>query len=349
MVIAIIGILIALLLPAVQAAREAARRMQCTNNFKQWGVALHVYHDANKSCPAQQSWIWAQLEGETTPVNTYNWGPTFRLFPMMEQQARYDAICQRRPYVWEGGAIPEMRGNVSTILCPSDGNALQPGLNGGGRSSIVSSCGDGIDANQMRRDEVGGGHWVIETRGMFTSGHWKNLSFASDGTSNTVAASETVTNPSTSNGELAIKGGVYPVRPWSASTCNTDARDPNDRNQLAQGSSGSWRGHWFGEGRPVNGAFNTVMPPNGPCCSNGAGDGVWAIVAASSNHTGGVNVLVLDGSVQFVSDTVQTNLTGMDDRTDGNEPVAGPSTGKSPYGIWGAMGTPQGKESVSIF
>ena len=345
-VIAIIGILIALLLPAVQAAREAARRMQCSNNFKQWGVSLHVYHDANRACPAQQSWIWQKREGESEPVNTYNWGPTFRLFPYMEQTARYEAIIQRRPNVWEGNAIPEMQGNVTTILCPSDGNASTPGHNGGGRSSVVACCGDGIDANQLRANEVST-VYNISTRGMFTAGSWKNLSAASDGTSNTIAASETVTN-STGNGFLDIKGGVYPVRPWSASTCNTDARSSTDRTQMAAGTNGSYRGNWFGEGRPINAAFNTVMPPNGPSCSNGSGDGGWAIVAASSNHTGGVNALRLDGSVDFVTDSVGTNLTGMDDRDDGNEPVAGPNSGRSPYGIWGAMGTPQGKETTTL-
>ena len=348
-VIAIIGILIALLLPAVQAAREAARRMQCTNNFKQWGVALHVYHDANKACPASQSWVISTRTEDPQPANSSLWSATFKLFPGMEQAARYDAICQRSPDPWDGGSIPEMRGNISTLLCPSDGNSTQPGLNGGGRSSIMSCCGDGIDANQLSREQVGGGHWVIETRGMFTSRHWKSLGYATDGTSNTIVASESVTNPQTSEGFKGIKGGVYPVRPWSASTCNVDARDPNNPGQLAEPYSGwSWRGHWFGEGRPICGGFNTVMPPNGPSCSNGNWDDRWAIVAASSNHTGGVNTLRLDGSVDFVSETVQTNLTGMDNRTDGNEPVAGPTSGKSPYGIWGAMGTPQGGESVSL-
>ena len=348
-VIAIIGILIGLLLPAVQAAREAARRMQCTNNLKQWGLAAQNYHDINGAFPASQSWCVG--DGDVTGgtiTYTYNWSATFKLFPYMEQQARYERIFNRRPYVWEGGAIDEMKGAIPTILCPSEGNAAQAGLNGGGRTSYVACGGDGIDANNLADDEVGGAHWKISQRGIVTPKKWKTMAAITDGTSNTIAASETVTNPQTTNGYLGIKGGVYPVRPWSASSCYTDARSTTSPNEMSQGSTNSWRGHWFGDGRPVNGMFLTVLPPNSPSCSNGTGDGVWAIASASSNHSGGVNAVYADGSVRFISDTIATNLTGQDNRTDGNEPVAGPVSGKSPYGLWGALGTPSGGETESL-
>ena len=364
-VIAIIGILIALLLPAVQAAREAARRMQCSNNFKQWGVAMHVYHDASNSLPAAQSWcIRSNDDGSKSP--TVGWSATFALFPYMELQARYSAVFARAPYVWEGNTIPEMRGAISTILCPSDGFASQPGLNEGSRTSIMSCHGDGGDANNypqwrgtddnpMRIEKVSGAwaHCDVSSRGLFSPLTWKPLSACVDGTSNTIAASETVTNPQTSNGFRGIKGGVYTVRPTSAVGCDQDSRDPADMRQLGPVPSDNygWRGHWFGDGRPCNGQFGTVMAPNAPSCADG-GDGAWALVAASSNHTGGVNVLRADGSVSFVSDSVQTNYNGNLERIErlglSHEGNSGPSSGASPYGIWGAMGTPNGRESVSI-
>jgi len=353
-VIAIIGILIALLLPAVQAAREAARRMSCSNNFKQWGVALHVYHDAANSFPSAVSWCVRKNDDGTT-TTAGNWSATFALFPYMEQSARYSILFPLA--IHSHHEHEAIRGTIPTIICPSDGPAKEPSLhNQGAGSSIVVCHGDGIDANWSPRTkdndpkpEYIHDPFKVNERGLFVGATWKSMGHISDGTSNTIAASETVKNP-TGHRFLGIKGGVYPVRPWSASDCNIKARDPENPGQMPAHSGRSWRGNWFGDGRPIGGQFGTVMPPNGPSCSNGEGDenNQWAILAASSKHTGGVNALRADGSVTFVSDTVETNLTAMDNRTDNLEPVQGPNSGRSPYGIWGAMGTPSGGESASI-
>jgi type II secretory pathway pseudopilin PulG len=86
-VIAIIGVLIALLLPAIQSAREEARRMQCANNMKQLGIGLHNYHDVFDAFPAQRGCLRNQVGG---------WGAFFQILPFVEQQAACDAIPSNR-------------------------------------------------------------------------------------------------------------------------------------------------------------------------------------------------------------------------------------------------------------
>ena len=335
-VIAIIGILIALLLPAVQAAREAARRSQCSSNMRQWGIALHMYHDVNLAFPAGQSWVVGSGN-----VSVYNYSATFKLLPFMEQRAKYDACVERRGWVWEGSTdstnqLYAMFTPVPTVLCPSDPASSAPSLNNGARTSIAQSLGDAIDANQEMDANVGD-QYKVGRRGLFTAGSWKTMASVTDGTSNTIAASEMAGNPQTNAGYSKIRGGVYPVRPASAADCLNSARAGAAPGEMAQGSNGSWRGHWLADGRPVAGSFCTVLPPNSPSCSNGTGDGVWAIVSAGSWHSGGVNCTMVDGSSRFITDSIATDLVTKTD-------VAGPTTGPSPFGPWGALGTISGNE-----
>jgi prepilin-type N-terminal cleavage/methylation domain-containing protein len=113
-VIAIIGVLVALLLPAVQAAREAARRMQCTNNLKQWGLALHGYHDARdvlpEGCRSPQAWGWRAFS-----------------LPYLEQGALYDQIdFEDKRVCWKGSQITDNyvgEKYVSQLYCPSEPRA----------------------------------------------------------------------------------------------------------------------------------------------------------------------------------------------------------------------------------
>ena len=116
-VIAIIGILIGLLLPAINAAREAGRRAQCCNNEKQLGLALLAYHDSLGSFPPGVTLTEAQLP----PWTTESWGPNWviRILPFMEENSLYDSFKITQPISSVANAVPRAT-VVHTMLCPSD-------------------------------------------------------------------------------------------------------------------------------------------------------------------------------------------------------------------------------------
>ncbi len=125
-VIAIIGILVGLLLPAVQSAREAARRMQCTNNVRQLGLAAHNYESANRRLPS--GWVANNIHGEP------GWGWSAALLPFMEGNNLHNQIDFRIPI--EDSSHAQVRVTVvPTFLCPSD-----PGPN-----IFEIAAGDGHD------------------------------------------------------------------------------------------------------------------------------------------------------------------------------------------------------------
>jgi prepilin-type N-terminal cleavage/methylation domain-containing protein len=121
-VIAIIGILISLLLPAVQKIREAAARMQCSNNLKQLGLAVHNYHDANQVLPPMSSWVF-QTPGRNHETNIF-----YSLLPYLEQQnlANLSKTQKNQGYYFPGAGWTDYcvaigQDIVKSYLCPADG------------------------------------------------------------------------------------------------------------------------------------------------------------------------------------------------------------------------------------
>lgn len=349
-VIAIIGILIGLLLPAVQAAREAARRMQCTNNLKQAALGVQNYHDINGTCPPMTT-IYKGYNGGW-PNNNVTVSARVLLLPFIEQTAIYQQFDSEASKVsgasiWAGtGSIGEptwaYKVKIPTWMCPSDGkNSVMTNKFGDvgttGRANVFFCAGDAMWGNQRAEKYEGNALAKISSRGMFQPETWHGLQFCIDGTSNTIGIAE---GCSGDNFETSVKGGLSEVSALYDNTnakpgpCLTNGYNSADRTLVSQ-SSNTWRGTFWADGRTQSSGFSTNVPPNSVACIWRV-DYPWIAGGAQSYHSGGVNVAMMDGSVRFISDTIDT----------GNLNAYQVTSGKSPYGVWGALGTPQGGETV---
>lgn len=349
-VIAIIGVMVGLLLPAVQAAREAARRMSCGNNLKQLGLAVHTHADTFKRFPPAShnpAWQTALNDGNSWDRLGY----LTRLLPFIEQNAVYEMI---QPFVSRGGRpwnfgandVPSPFAiNISTFLCPSDvgssGNDPRASNYACNRGDLYLATGD----------------W--EWRGVFSNGVRGKADFGTivDGTTNTAMLSEKVI------GRMAgppagqkIKGSVATGvdqrlgGQFQPSLCmavrgagNTIANAPGAQDSSGEGGWGPSR-RW-GDAANLYSGFFTIIPPNGPTC---AADNAEhnSMPPPSSNHPGGVHVAMCDASVRFVSDSVDTG--NLAQTAPANPANSRTYSGPSLWGVWGAMGSMAGGETVVL-
>ncbi len=332
-VIAIIGILIALLLPAVQAAREAARRVQCTNNLKQLGLAQHNYHDTFKVLVYRKGGTSAC--GSTRMLGNCNRRSGFvSLLPFMEQRSMYDQImagdattAPQGPAGWYGWGRWDPAPGM--LLCPS-GNSSRTG----GVHNYAFSVGDDTSFVRDRED----------VRGLFA--YRRGVKFAQilDGTSNTIMMSERLKESfrrTVATGETEHVLGVARNVSGLRAAPNVCYLQSDGKYFIAGAVVKGFFGTRWTDGQPERVAFNTVLPPNGPGCvegNNNNADSHHMVIPPSSRHPGGVNCLLADGSVRFISETIDT----------GNLGVGQPNSGQSRYGVWGALGSKNGGEPVSV-
>jgi prepilin-type N-terminal cleavage/methylation domain-containing protein/prepilin-type processing-associated H-X9-DG protein len=325
-VIAIIAVLIALLLPAVQAAREAARRSQCVNNLKQIGLGMHNYHSSVNTFPYVGS-IVPYTPGAVTPTNPCNpgaatawsnWSAHSMLINYMEQTSIYNN-CN---FSW----APEWANNtgylinstvyltkINTFLCPSDGNA---GTNGfinsyaasQGTSTVGYPCGAGP-----------GPATSGVSAGVFGYQANYGVQDITDGTSNTIAFSEwVVNNPLSKPPGRATQAGLSATGYPDVTILGANALAMVQKDIIAcsaafaSGQQGNGPGITWATGAMGYTLFNTVITPNGggqlvwQACRNGccAQSQHADYNIATSKHAGGVNVMMADGSVRFVKNTI---------------------------------------------
>ena len=279
-VIAIIGVLIALLLPAVQAAREAARRAQCTNNLKQIGLAVHNYHDRVGALPG------AELVAGGTSFSALT-----HMLPGLEQVAVYNAVNFSLANGDPANNTVLMT-NVSSFVCPSDGQDPNPAA--GAPTNYMADMGSWIVWQSATGPNVG----LAPPNGVFYGNSATRFADVRDGLSNTAFYSERVM-ADWNNGIISDLADVFfsPAAPTSLDDAVTqckaiDITNPASQFPLFMGAP------W------VNGQHVCLHVTGPDTRSCGFFAYLRAIMPPSSHHNGGVNVLLGDGSVRFVRDSV---------------------------------------------
>jgi prepilin-type N-terminal cleavage/methylation domain-containing protein/prepilin-type processing-associated H-X9-DG protein len=291
-VIAIIGILVGLLLPAVQKVREAANRAKCENNLKQIGLALMNFESANQKFPA----------GHDGPgVDTNNW--RVDIFPYMELGDLYNqlpaaATLNGRPKkeVYNTSVLTNLI--LPTWKCPSSSLPdLQPQAwvtwwtdefqQVPAYQGIMGAYPDPTGATNYFASNYGG-WWT--NNGMLLANEQTTIASCTDGTSHTIIVAEQsgqVINCSYANGDA--RNGYY--SPWGGFTA------PGTVSQCAQGTK-SCTDVW---GMSLTAVAYKI---NSSTCGSGAGFSWGGNTILNSFHTGGINVLFVDGSVHFVPDSI---------------------------------------------
>jgi prepilin-type N-terminal cleavage/methylation domain-containing protein/prepilin-type processing-associated H-X9-DG protein len=331
-VIAIIALLIALLLPAVQSAREAARRTQCTNNLKQIGIAMHNYHDAISTFPVGFQYKRIDGGGPNTIVDPdglelhYRWSALAQMAPYLEQTPIFNALnfdwpVDSGPYGVYGQPpySPFPANNtvkamvVGLFLCPSDTRTGPTAKSGPTNYNFCTGDGQhGGDAGCAN--------------GTFDMPDPHDLASIYDGTSETVAASESLLGPSGRSSEQAAPS------PWPRDARRAFARSSSTvfyDGGCALALNG-WRfdkgyGWWDGDYRST--LYNHYYTPNSSLndCFGPVNRHTPAWKAARSLHPGGVNVLFCDGHVSFIKNGVNINTWKALATRDGGETISSSS------------------------
>ena len=269
-VIAIIAVLIALLLPAVQQAREAARKTQCKNNLKQIGLALHNYHDTHTVFPP------GQIRGAKAGLeygNGFSFGAM--LLPFMDQGNLYNKLDPTLCIGQDPNRALITTRSIPGILCPSD--AQRPQFRGGASqtnspaTSYFGTTGAFDNWSDNTNPNLSGGFFTTDP------GPVSSIATIMDGTSNTIAVGEATYRVWTGGLWLGITNGTTAV-PVTTATPTSDTACCQD-----------WWLHWGLY--PITNQFVSGM--QNPQLRFG------------SEHTGGAQFLMADGSVRFISESIE--------------------------------------------
>jgi prepilin-type N-terminal cleavage/methylation domain-containing protein/prepilin-type processing-associated H-X9-DG protein len=298
-VIAIIGVLVALLLPAVQAAREAARRTQCVNNLKQLTLGLQNRHDSYLKFP--QGCVWNNSTYYDTPRTGWN----YSIFPYIEQKnvaAMLPQSAESQQWMpWWSAEATNPAGPTRVVikswLCPSDGNGKFLNSQGWGVFSLGNyhAVFGGFELQGALANKP-------EQRAAMGVNYGAKIAEVLDGTSNTMILSEYLRSRGASNDQRGMPWGDQPGYGQVYTQLSPNSGSPD---------------------RVYVGWCDNLPGQNMPCINGDSGPN--NTVAARSLHPNGVNTGMVDGSVRFVTNSVDL------------------------VGVWRALATIDGGETIPGF
>jgi prepilin-type N-terminal cleavage/methylation domain-containing protein/prepilin-type processing-associated H-X9-DG protein len=363
-VIAIIGVLVGLLLPAVQQAREAANRAACGNNLKQLGLAVHNFYSSKNHFPARSYASELKTANDNEGMDGNSGGRDSRrlswicaVLPYMEELQTYEDIItyvgveNRRPWnnnAMASGATSPFCRKIEMLQCPSD-----PGSRRGGGTALAPTSYH-VSAGDARINW----DWTNNNRGLFVREYvgngptgtppnvyirsdYRTIEDILDGTTKTIMLGEACIG----NGRNHWRGGA--VAGIGVDGSGYFASGPAACSALVQpdGSlSGGTADHTrtgtrWGDSVNAYTVFMTIMRPNGPTCCGGGNCETYGYPTASAYHPDGATVAFADGSTKFINENIDAgnaSATNIDRGT----------VSASPYGIWGALGTISAGESL---
>jgi len=364
-VIAIIGVLVGLLLPAVQQARESARRTTCSNRLKQLGLACHNFNDVNRSFPAAAAGSYSKWQSAAGKSNGGRLSWRAQILAFIEEVTASDTVASTRTnYIWDAPFRNIFNNSIdgSQFRCPSDPQA--PVNQNHTISNFVACFGDHA---QNLIDQPFGDYqpWKQKYRGAFGPAMYAVRDPSSlldpvsppgaefreftDGLSKTALLSEVAAGNNASN--IPATQGTYSILAYTAFGTAGVQTNPSlclsyrDGEHYAAGTvlvgqrGGNWADGYFSKA-----GFNCILPPNSPSCTpttSNAANWSHAVAPPTSYHPSGVNLVMADGAVRFINENIDAG-------TASSAPPARVGDGASPYGVWGALGSKAGGDLVNL-
>lgn len=320
-VIAIIGVLVGLLLPAVQSAREAARRMDCSNRIRQLGLAMLNFESAYKKFPRN----YKQVGGNAWEATS----ASVEILPHLEQTQLYMQFNLNAAN-WGWTYNTGMNTPLTSFKCPS----ARPGsIRGthphgwdGPGSNYAWSTGSSIETV-----------WAYNRFNGFMSYRFdRNLEDFLDGASNTIMAGEILSGSRQTGSEgwypydiFYVGNGLFNAVVNKDYPTETELRNIGMQAKTSPIGYKSNNGNMWAWYAAAHSTFNTSAPPNwqypsagGDCCPGGAHDWGFGIIPPRSMHGGGVNIVLLDGSTQYVGSSIDVLVfQRLGDRDDGSPQI----------------------------